>query len=100
MNSADCLDLESGLVDKNASIIEFAQRFIAHFSNELAQGCADEVAQIIQGKDDQGHLTKHQAVSRDLYEQLQWDRYVKIGYLEQFWRAQFPNSFVELKEAS
>lgn len=94
MKVTDYFDLDDTRVDKDASIVEFAKRFIAHFSNELAVSNVTEITQIIQAKDDAGHLSKHQAVSRELYEQLQWDRYVKIGYLEHFWKLHFPNSIV------
>ena len=100
MKITDHFDLDNTLVDIDASIVEFAKRFKQHFSTELAVSCVNEITQIIQAKDSEGHLAKDQAVSRELYEQLQWDRYVKIGYLEHFWKLHFPASIVPMQVAS
>jgi len=90
MKSTVCFDQNNTLVDRSETIVEFAKRFLTHFSTELAVSNVKEIAQIIQEQEDR--LDEPQAVSRELHKQLQWDRYVKIRNIEQFWKAEFQRS--------
>lgn len=91
MKATVYLDQNNTLTDMSDNIVEFTKSFIQHFSNELAVSNVDEIANIMHTHEKNGHLHKHQVVSRELYEQLQWDRYVKVGYLEQFCKNQLAN---------
>jgi len=97
MKSTVSFDQNNTLVDRSETIVEFAKRFLKHFSNELAVSNVKEITQIIQDQDKGGRLDEPQAVSRELHKQLQWDRYVKIRNIEQFWKAEFQHSNVSIQ---
>ena len=107
MKSAIYFDLDNTLVDRNASIDAFAKRFIVYFSNQLSITNVDKVSQIIREQDNGGYLDKlspyqkiSQAVSGELHHQLQWQHNVNVETIEQFWKAEFPHSTVEMKGAN
>jgi len=97
MKSTVCFDQNNTLVDRSETIVAFAKRFVTHFSNELAVDNVNEITQIIQDQDKEGALDKPQVVSRKLHKQLEWDRYVKIRNIEQFWKAEFQANSVTLQ---
>jgi putative hydrolase of the HAD superfamily len=107
VKSAIYFDLDNTLTDRNASIDVFAKRFIAHFSKALFVTSVYNVSNIIREQDNGGYLDKSspyqkisQAVSRELHNQLAWKTEVSIEFIEQFWKAEFPHSTVEMKGAN
>jgi len=92
MKSTVCFDQNNTLSAESETIVNFAKRFLKHFSVELAANNVNEITQIIQDQDEGGRLGEPEAVSRELHARLQWDRYVKIRNIERFWKSEFPHS--------
>jgi len=107
MIKAIYFDLDNTLVDRSASIDEFARRFVKTFSSELKNTTPPQVSNIVKELDNGGYLPSDskynkifKAVGGELSNQLAWVRRLSADTISDYWKAEFPKCSVEMDGAT
>ncbi|MFM2484321.1 HAD family hydrolase [Celerinatantimonas yamalensis] len=99
-------DLDNTLVDRAASIGQFAQSFVCHYAHHLSLITDKDVSSLIRSIDQGGYLPKtspyqkiYTAIGCELSEHLPWNNYVSAEEISAYWQSEFPQSTVEMDGA-
>ena len=107
MIKAIYFDLDNTLVHRIKSIEVYAAEFYKDFAQQLVEASVEDIITIITIQDNGGYLAKDspyktvkEAVSKTLYQQLNWHHKPAIEELETHWHDRFPLYSVAMQGAN